>query len=94
MDHRPDIVSLMETRASDDRANRMIAKLGFQYSYQNKARGFSGRIWIGWKDSVHLEIIQNHLQSILTQVSFTLSVRTTLIAFIYGSPNKTKRRAL
>ncbi|KAH1108091.1 hypothetical protein J1N35_011859, partial [Gossypium stocksii] len=41
-----------ETRVSGSKVDLIIAKLGFQFSHCMEAIGFSGGIWIGWKDSV------------------------------------------
>ncbi|KAL1127560.1 hypothetical protein V6Z11_A13G186900 [Gossypium hirsutum] len=58
------------------------------------AIGFSEGIWIGWKDSVCLEIIYNHSQFILTRVGSTSSNTAVFISFVYGSPNRQKRKDL
>lgn len=44
--HQPDIVILMETRVNGERANRIIASLGFDYYTKVDAIGFAGAIWV------------------------------------------------
>ncbi|KAG8503914.1 hypothetical protein CXB51_001863 [Gossypium anomalum] len=51
-DYSPDIISLLETRVSGSKADNIIAKLEFSFSHRVEAIGFSGGIWIGWKNSV------------------------------------------
>ncbi|KAH1096848.1 hypothetical protein J1N35_013769 [Gossypium stocksii] len=41
-DHKPDIVSLLETRVNGAKADKIIAMLGFQFSHRVEAIGFSG----------------------------------------------------
>ncbi|KAK5832587.1 hypothetical protein PVK06_016389 [Gossypium arboreum] len=48
--HKLDLISLLETRVSGEKANLVIAKLGINNSHRVEAVGFSGGIWIGWKD--------------------------------------------
>ncbi|KAH1096692.1 hypothetical protein J1N35_013613 [Gossypium stocksii] len=54
--HKPDIVSLLETRVSGAKADKIIAKLGFQFSHRVEAIGFFGGIWLGWNNFVRLKI--------------------------------------
>ncbi|KAA3476668.1 reverse transcriptase [Gossypium australe] len=49
-DHRPDIVCLLKPRVSGKKANCIIDQLGFNFSHRVEAVGFSGGIWVGWKD--------------------------------------------
>ncbi|KAH1090331.1 hypothetical protein J1N35_017588 [Gossypium stocksii] len=94
MDYKPDIVSLLETRVSGAKADNIIAKLGFQYSHRVEAIGYSGGIWIGWKDTVRLEVICSHPQNILTRIWQFPSVHPIFITFVYGSPNRKIRQVL
>lgn len=95
IEFKPEIVSLLETRISGKRADETIASLGFNYSYRIEASGFSGGIWLGWKDTVQVHIIHSHPQFILVEIKYGFPIQKLLIAFVYGSPNKkTKRSAL
>ncbi|XP_017613545.1 uncharacterized protein LOC108458650 [Gossypium arboreum] len=93
-EHSPAIISLLETRVSGSKADNIIAKLGLLNSHRVEAVGFSGGIWIGWKSSIHLEIIFNHPQFILTRIRPSGSSNPIFIFFVYGSPNKQKRKEL
>ncbi|MFQ6636278.1 hypothetical protein Gotur_012867 [Gossypium turneri] len=68
-EHRPDLISLLETRVSGEKADLVIAKLGFYNSHCVKVVGFSEDIWIRWKDSVSMEVLQSHPQFVLAKVT-------------------------
>ncbi|MBA0674328.1 hypothetical protein Goari_015931, partial [Gossypium aridum] len=89
--HKLDIFSLLEPRISGTKADTIIAKLGWDKSYRVEAVGFSRGIWIGWKNSIGLEVIGNHPQFILSCICSNLHPNPTFVAFVYGSPNKLKR---
>ncbi|MBA0548204.1 hypothetical protein Golob_019314, partial [Gossypium lobatum] len=92
--HKLDIFSLLEPRISGTKADTIIAKLGWDKSYRVKAVEFSRGIWIGWKNSIGLEVIGNHPQFILSCICSNLHPNRTFVAFVYGSPNKLKRKIL
>ncbi|KAH1038646.1 hypothetical protein J1N35_040389 [Gossypium stocksii] len=94
MEHKPDIVSLLETRFSGSKADKIITKLGFQFSNRLEAIGYAESIWIGWNKSIRVEIIRNHPQFIFTQVWLNSSTNPILIGFVYGSSNRQKRKDL
>ncbi|MBA0842317.1 hypothetical protein Goarm_002148 [Gossypium armourianum] len=43
-----DFVTLFKTQISDLKANSVIAKLGFEYSFRFEASGFARGIWLLW----------------------------------------------
>ncbi|KAA3487184.1 reverse transcriptase [Gossypium australe] len=59
-EHKPDIVCLLEQRVSGKKGNAIIDKLGFDFSHRIESIGFSGGIWVGWKDNICINIIHNH----------------------------------
>lgn len=44
MEYKPDIISLLKTRVNGSKADKIIAKLGFQFSHRVKAIGYVGGI--------------------------------------------------
>lgn len=46
--YKPDMVILIETRLSGDRANSVIFALGFERFVKVDAIGFSSGIWVLW----------------------------------------------
>lgn len=59
-----------------------------------EAVSFSGGIWIGWKDSIDLKVVGNHTQFILARIYSILIPKPILVAFVYGSPDKMRRKVL
>ncbi|MBA0626805.1 hypothetical protein Godav_004406 [Gossypium davidsonii] len=55
-EHKPDLVGVLEIRVSGFKADSIIAKLSFQFLHRVEALGFSGDIWVGWRDSASVEI--------------------------------------
>lgn len=68
LDFKLNIVSLLGTKISGRKADEIIAELGFQFSHRVEAKGFSGGIWIGWKNIVRVDIIQNYPQFVLAKI--------------------------
>ncbi|KAL1156476.1 hypothetical protein V6Z11_A08G094900 [Gossypium hirsutum] len=93
-EHSPNIISLLETRVSGSKADNIIAKLGFLNSHCIEAIGFLAGIWIGWKNSIHLEIIFNHPRLILARVGSSGFPNSVILLFVYWSLNKQKRKDL
>ncbi|MBA0804639.1 hypothetical protein Gohar_004211 [Gossypium harknessii] len=95
-EHRPDLISLLETRVSGEKADLVIAKLGFYNSHCVKVVGFSEDIWIRWKDSVSMEVLQSHPQFVLAKVTdssfWSLSVAISDFNAILSSSEKKGRR--
>ncbi|KAK5793246.1 hypothetical protein PVK06_034386 [Gossypium arboreum] len=51
-----DIVCLLKPRINGKKADNVIVTLGFHYSHRVEAIGFSGGIWLGWKDTIRVEV--------------------------------------
>lgn len=63
--HHYDIVILTETRVSGERAENIIARLGFERYTKVDAMGFVGGIWILWNlNVVFLEPVASSFQEI------------------------------
>ncbi|MBA0772642.1 hypothetical protein Gotri_007985, partial [Gossypium trilobum] len=93
-EHRADIVCLVEPRVSGKKANLIIEKLGFNYSHRVEAVGFSGGIWVGWNEFIQIHIVRNHPQFILLRVNSFNPNNSFFISFVYGSPDRSKRKLL
>ncbi|KAL4278142.1 hypothetical protein GQ457_03G020710 [Hibiscus cannabinus] len=55
--YNPCLVALLEPRISGNRANGIIRSMGFRNSFRVEAHGFSGGIWVLWRDSIEVEIL-------------------------------------
>lgn len=94
MKHKPDIICLLELRVSMEKADSIIAKLGFRSSHRVEAIGYSRGIWLGWKDLVNVEVVQTHSQFILAKVWEVSSPLSIYMSFIHDSPNRQKHKDL
>ncbi|KAL4323226.1 hypothetical protein GQ457_11G022260 [Hibiscus cannabinus] len=55
--HVPDVQAIMEPRVSGLNADNFIRRAGFDYSYRVEANGFSGGIWVMWKNIVNIDVV-------------------------------------
>ncbi|XP_031101934.1 uncharacterized protein LOC116005836 [Ipomoea triloba] len=91
--YKPDIVCLVEPKVSGTQANSICNSLGFEDWVRVEAVGFSGGIWVLWKSSVSLVILDTHPQFINLQVKEGLLPPWEL-SMVYGSPNLSLRKKL
>ncbi|XP_052287360.1 uncharacterized protein LOC127898893 [Citrus sinensis] len=91
--YKPIMVVLMEPRISGSKADNFIKNSGFEKSHRVEAEGFSGGIWILWKNLFDVEIVENHTQFIHLKISRNNNLLTWMTA-IYASPNPSIRRHL
>lgn len=68
--HNVDILALMETRVHSKRAHNIIEKLNMHNVVEIVSKGFSGRIWLLWKNnaSFEVQIIKTHKRFIHCQI--------------------------
>lgn len=62
--YNPSMVVVMEPRISEMKADAFIKKSRFEFSHRVEAVGFSGGIWILWRNCVKVEVVLNHMQFI------------------------------
>ena len=63
------ILGLVETKCIGDHTNTIYNPLGFEYWTCVEALGFSGGIWLFWKENLHLKIIKTHPQFLHVRVA-------------------------
>ncbi|KAJ4836400.1 hypothetical protein Tsubulata_039886 [Turnera subulata] len=91
--YKPSIMVIVEPRISGERATRVIRRLGFPRSHRVDSRGFSGGIWILWKnDLLSVQVLISHAQFIHMKISTEHS--SFLFTAVYGSPRATMRKSL
>ncbi|KAL4333427.1 hypothetical protein GQ457_07G010550 [Hibiscus cannabinus] len=90
----PDIAVVMEPRISGRAADVFIRKAGFDYSFRVEARGFSGGIWVMWRDLVQHDMLAVSNQYIHGLCSVVGDGKTFFVTFVYASPNPVRRRSL
>ena len=91
--YKPTIVVILEPRIRDKKADDFIKKCGFDCSHRVEATGFSGGIWILWRNFFDVEIAFNHTQFIHLKISVQ-NVIQSWVTVVYASPNSVGRRAL
>lgn len=92
--YKVDIFVIMEPRISGRSADRVIRNLGFPHSHGIEASGFSGGIWVLWRPSVDVEILDNHLQFVHMKVRYLNPSSAFYFTAIYGSPKPCFRKLL
>ncbi|KAL1363178.1 hypothetical protein AAHE18_03G131700 [Arachis hypogaea] len=91
--YKPDFVILQETRCSGDQALNAIRRLGFEFFHIKNAVGFSGGIWILWKDpNLTVRIILSKTQFVHLEVWCNNQFNWLLTA-VYASPQERLRRS-
>lgn len=91
--YQPNMVVLLEPRISGFKSDNFIKRSGFDRSHRVEALGFSGGIWILWKDLFTVEITFNHKQFIHFKVSENDSL-LSWISVVYASPIPCLRKQL
>ncbi|XP_019178992.1 PREDICTED: uncharacterized protein LOC109174182 [Ipomoea nil] len=91
--YKPNILGLFEPKVSGDQANRICSQLGFSDWVRVEAVGFSGGIWVLWKDPVRISIVFTHPQFVLLHVQQD-GQPPWVFAPVYGSPTHHLRRRL
>ena len=90
---KPSVVALYEPRISGWKADDFIQHSGFHRSHRVEAIGYSGGIWILWREQVEVDVIENHRQYIHTRITFP-DRQSSLVSFIYASPVSANRKFL
>ncbi|KAK5773021.1 hypothetical protein PVK06_049324 [Gossypium arboreum] len=85
MEHRPNIISLLETRVSGSKADKVIAKLGFQFSHRVEAVGYAGGIWIETEKN-RISTIRESLGNWLFDPEISRSNLSDTIVTFHGEP--------
>ncbi|KAL8143889.1 hypothetical protein V2J09_016921 [Rumex salicifolius] len=92
--HDPTILVLLETRISGTQADKVCAQIGSDSLIRSEASGFSGGIWVLWRnDRVFVSEVDVQVQAV------TLKVRRTgehiwLFSAIYANPKPAMREYL
>nr|GME00746.1 splicing factor 3B subunit 2 [Ipomoea batatas] len=91
--HKPDFFCLLETKTSGENADNVCRKLNFDNWVRVEALGFSGGIWILWKDGRNVEITNSNPQFINLKI---LENDGTIwnLSVVYGSPALHLKRRL
>ncbi|XP_019180199.1 PREDICTED: uncharacterized protein LOC109175391 [Ipomoea nil] len=92
-EYKPSILCLLEPKVSGDQANDICFDLGFDQWLRVEALGFSGGIWVLWKDVLQVATHRTNPQFILLSIKEENSQPWNL-SFVYGSPDHALRQYL
>ncbi|KAK9205957.1 hypothetical protein WN943_016228 [Citrus x changshan-huyou] len=83
--YNPSMVVMLEPRISGQKAYNFIRGCGFERSHRIEAVGFSGGIWILWRDFITVEIVLNHKQFVHFKIIASNGLKSWVTA-VYASP--------
>lgn len=92
--YRPAIIFLMETRAPEERVERVRRRLKYKNMFCVEAIGRSGGLCLFWNDEVQLQIFHSSQNFIHTSILLNASGSLFDCSFIYGNPTFRQRRGL
>ncbi|OMO65780.1 reverse transcriptase [Corchorus capsularis] len=91
--HRPSLVGIMETRVSNERADDIIRRVGYQNSTRVDGLGFADGIWLLWnEEEVDVTVEHSNFQSIT--VNIRRKEGNLRLTTVYGSPTPSNREQL
>ncbi|KAL4384625.1 hypothetical protein GQ457_15G012350 [Hibiscus cannabinus] len=93
-DKIPDVAAIFEPRISGRRADIFIRSSGFDRSFRVEANGFSGGIWVLWRDTVSLDILAVSNQFVHCFGKPAAGERGFYVTFVFASPEVGQRRGL
>lgn len=59
--HKPNILGLLEPKVSGEQADMICRKIGYDEWVRVEVVGFSGGIWIFWRENIEVNIRASHL---------------------------------
>ncbi|KAL4291239.1 hypothetical protein GQ457_14G000340 [Hibiscus cannabinus] len=89
----PEIFVIMEPRISGTFADDFIRRPGYDFSYKIEATGFSGGIWILWRESVSVDVLVVTKQFIHARCSPAGNAGEFLLTCVYASPCRQQRNS-
>ncbi|KAK8594002.1 hypothetical protein V6N12_046073 [Hibiscus sabdariffa] len=84
--NQPHVIFLIETQISGDVADSAISKFGFPNLLRIEARGFSGRIWMLWRNDLVVDITHISIRFLNCHCRLVDSLDWVQIMTIYASP--------
>ena len=90
--YKIDVLAILETRSSGDRARSIAKKLGFSEVKVVDAQGYSGGIWVLWnEDKMKIDVLGTTDQFI--HLCWDNGSFKSFLAAVYASPNPVKRQS-
>ena len=91
--HISDILGLLEIRCSGVHAASICRNMGFDFWMRIEALGYSGDIWLFWKEKLSIHILKTHPQFVHLKVQ-NQGGQPWLLTIVYGNPNPSLRGIL
>lgn len=87
------MVVMFEPRINGQKVDNFIQGCGFERSHRIELVGFSGGIWILWREFITVEIFLNHKQFVHFKIISSNNLESWVTA-VYASPILKVRREL
>ncbi|XP_056694850.1 uncharacterized protein [Spinacia oleracea] len=92
--NNPTVIVLVETHLSGEKAQRVCDRIGFSGQTRVEAQGFSGGIWLFWKEEeVSVTPFEAHGQHLTIEIA-KIGDTPWLFSAVYASPDSIARREL
>lgn len=92
--NKPNVLGLVETHVSGDKAQQICNRIGFSGQVRVEAQGFSGGIWLFWrKEEVDVTPIETHGQHITVKIA-RVGEEPWMFSAIYANPDSSIRNDL
>ncbi|XP_021721528.1 uncharacterized protein LOC110689107 [Chenopodium quinoa] len=90
----PTMLALVETHLSGEQAQKVCDRIGFSGQTRVDAQGFSGGIWLFWKnDEIEVTVLDNHSRHITVEIA-RRGEEPWVFSAIYANPDLTLRKDL
>ncbi|KAL4278310.1 hypothetical protein GQ457_03G020200 [Hibiscus cannabinus] len=93
-EYNPEVVALFVPQVFGKAADRVIHRFGFAHSFRVESHGFSGGLWVLWKENIAVEIVDISNQFINGRFRHEDARNWIQFTAIYASPNGTKQKQL
>lgn len=93
-EYKPSIVVLVEPKIYGPSAEKAIKRIGLARSHRVEAHGFSGGIWLLWKEEINLVVLSSNFQFIHARVTVHNTPKSFDFVAVYASPNPQIRQSL
>ncbi|KAK8601271.1 hypothetical protein V6N12_051110 [Hibiscus sabdariffa] len=93
-EYKPEVVVLFEPRVFVTTADWVLNRFGFAHSFRVESHGFSGGLWLLWKDSIVVDIHDVSNQFINGCFRSEGSMHWIQFTAIYASPHGPKQKKL
>ncbi|XP_028769381.1 uncharacterized protein LOC114726829 [Neltuma alba] len=92
--HKPDLFALVETRVSGNKVKDIVKRMGFNFSVRVEARGYTGGIWLCWKEeNLSVEVLWECEEFSHVRIDRSNSL-VCFCTIVYANPQGVRRNEL